>query len=136
MREIHGTQQNPGAGGWPTIRYFNKKTGYGGEAYPKKTSKAMCDELGDNEMMQAYVEEQGGTSLCSIETLAGCSEKENKFITKWKPKTSDEVAKEATRLEGMQSKDSGSMKADVLAWNKARIRILKKLGEGGKKDEL
>lgn len=38
-----------GAGGWPTVRYFNKETGYGGKAYPKKTSKAMCDELGPKE---------------------------------------------------------------------------------------
>ena len=31
-----------------------------GAAYEKKTSKAMCDELGDLEYMRAYVEEQGG----------------------------------------------------------------------------
>ena len=30
-----------------------------GAAYEKKTSKAMCDELGDLEYMRAYVEEQG-----------------------------------------------------------------------------
>ena len=41
-----GGAQNPGAGGWPTIRYYNRKTGYDGEAYVKKTSKSMCDELG------------------------------------------------------------------------------------------
>jgi len=28
---IHGTPQNPGAGGWPTLRYFNTDTGYGGK---------------------------------------------------------------------------------------------------------
>ena len=36
---------NPGAGGWPTIRYFNTKTGYEGAPYTKKTDKAMCEEL-------------------------------------------------------------------------------------------
>ena len=30
-----------------------------GAAYEKKTSKAMCDELGDLDYMRAYVEEQG-----------------------------------------------------------------------------
>eukprot|EP01050_Picozoa_sp_SAG11_P058854 SAG11_NODE_37811_length_255_cov_0.660256_1_plen_39_part_10 len=30
---------NSGAGGWPTIRYFNKETGYDGKPYPKKTDK-------------------------------------------------------------------------------------------------
>lgn len=38
---------SPGAGGWPTIRYFNKETGKDGAPYEKKTDKAMCDELGD-----------------------------------------------------------------------------------------
>merc|ERR1719161_37046 len=136
VRDIHGEQQSPGAGGWPTIRYFNKETGYGGKPYPKKTDKAMCDELGDTSNMQAYVEEMGGTSLCSIETLKGCSDKESKFISKWKPKSVDDVAKELARLDGMQSKDSGSMKPDTLAWSKSRIGILKKLSGGGKKDEL
>lgn len=26
---------NPGSGGWPTIRYFNKETGVAGEKYTK-----------------------------------------------------------------------------------------------------
>ena len=72
---IRGTY-NPGAGGWPTIRYFNTKTGYEGSPYTQKTSGAMCDELGKNENMQAYVEEAGGTSLCKAADGAGCGEKE------------------------------------------------------------
>ena len=43
---------NPGAGGWPTIKYFNKQTGYEGAPYEKKTDGAMCDELGNEENMQ------------------------------------------------------------------------------------
>ena len=31
IRSIHGVNQAPGAGGWPTIRYYNQATGYGGE---------------------------------------------------------------------------------------------------------
>lgn len=67
IRECHGTPQNPGQGGWPTIRYFNKDTGYGGKPYAKKTQKAMCDELGDKKNMQAYVEEMGKTKLAKEE---------------------------------------------------------------------
>jgi hypothetical protein len=37
-----GGDLSPGAGGWPTIRYFNKATGYDGTPYAKKTDKAMC----------------------------------------------------------------------------------------------
>lgn len=37
---------SPGAGGWPTVRKFNKATGLEGEAYNKATGDAMCTELG------------------------------------------------------------------------------------------
>ena len=33
VREAFGTPQNPGSGGWPTIRYYNKETGCAGEAW-------------------------------------------------------------------------------------------------------
>ena len=38
----NGGQLNPGKGGWPTIRYFNKGTGYDGAEYQKKTGDSMC----------------------------------------------------------------------------------------------
>ncbi len=31
------------------MRYFNAETGYDGAPYKQKTSKSMCDELGDME---------------------------------------------------------------------------------------
>ena len=74
---------NPGAGGWPTIRYFNQKTGYEGAPYTKKTGGAMCDELGNEKYMQEYVEEAGSTSLCKASDGAGCGEKELGFIEKY-----------------------------------------------------
>ena len=33
-----GSSFGPGAGGWPTMRYFNKETGVGGEKYKAQTS--------------------------------------------------------------------------------------------------
>lgn len=95
VRDIHGKPQQAGAGGWPTIRYFNKQTGYGGAAYPKRfDGMAMCDELGKMEYMQDYVENYGGASLCSIDTLKGCSDAEKTMINSFKGKGAAEVKKE------------------------------------------
>jgi len=135
VRKIHGEDQGPGAGGWPTIRYFNKETGYGGKAYPKKTQEAMCDELGPkNDYMQQYVEEMGGTSLCNVKkTDTGCSDKQKTFIEKWNTKPSDEISKQLERLKGMVDKSGDSMKPEALSWAKQRLGIFKQLA---KKDEL
>jgi hypothetical protein len=125
-----GGDLSPGAGGWPTIRYFNKATGYDGAAYPKKTDKAMCDELGDEEYMEAYVTELGGASLCAVADGAGCTDKEKGFIEKWKDKPADDIASQTERLTKMVG---GSMKKDLLQWVKQRLAILKQLAP---KEEL
>lgn len=138
VREINGVQQNPGAGGWPTVRFFNKETGYGGKPYEKKTDQAMCDELGPKtEYMQMLVEELGGTSLCNVKSPgSGCSEKQQEFIKKWSDKPADDVEKQLARLQKMMDDGQGSaMKPDALTWVKHRIGIFKQLG-GSKKDEL
>jgi len=124
---------NPGAGGWPTIRYFNKETGYGGQAYDKKTDKSMCDELGDETYMKAYVEEAGHTSLCSISTGKGCSEKEKQFIETWKGKSLQDVEAQLTRLKGMTG---GKMTADLKQWLSQRMAILTQFQKAHTKTEL
>lgn len=121
---------SPGAGGWPTIRYFNKKTGYEGGDYVKKTSEAMCTELGPGQpYMQEYIEEYGGASLCSVKTEEGCTDKEKNFIQTWKKKLADgtpaaDVEKQITRLSGMVG---NSMKAELLQWVRQRLAIFKQL---------
>jgi len=130
---IRGEPHNPGAGGWPTIRYFNKETGYEGKNYPKKTDKAMCDELGDIEYMTDYILESGSTSKCSAETGAGCGEKELKYIEKFKAKGAADVAAQTTRLAGMTE---GKMKPELLKWIKQRLAILKQLPLGEAAKEL
>ena len=60
---IRGPPYNPGAGGWPTIRYFNAETGPGGAPYEKKTDLPVCSELLDIGRMTDYVESAGKTSL-------------------------------------------------------------------------
>lgn len=130
--QIRG-DHNPGAGGWPTIRYFNKKTGYEGASYVKKTNDAMCTELGNNEYMRAYIEEAGETSLCSVVTLEGCGDREKKFIATYKEKSQVDVDAQLTRLEKMTG---GSMKPELMKWVKQRLAILKQLSGNNGKSEL
>ena len=40
-----GTPQNPGAGGWPTLRYYNADTGPGGAPVERITNQKICDEF-------------------------------------------------------------------------------------------
>jgi len=95
----------------------------------------MCDELGNEEYMQAYVEEAGNTGLCQVGNPENCSEKEQAFITKWAAKSKEDQEKQYARLQGMQGK---SMKAELKKWLNQRASILKQLlAEGaGVKEEL
>jgi hypothetical protein len=117
---------SPGAGGWPTIRYYNKETGVQGRDYEKKTSMAMCSELGpEGGMLQQYIEEAGKTSLCSVAPpYKGCSEKEKAFIGKVLALSDDERSAQLNRLEAMKG---SKMKDDLRLWLNQRIAILSKL---------
>lgn len=129
VREYEGENQSPGAGGWPTVRYFNKACPKGCP-YTKKTSDAMCTELGNDKYMEAYVEEAGGVSLCSKESTEACDERSLKYLNKWSDKSTEEVGKEISRLEKVTS---GKSKPELAEWAQKRLGILKSLGG---KDEL
>lgn len=118
--QIRGTH-NPGAGGWPTIKYFNKETGYEGKPYVQKTSDAMCTELGNDKYMTDYIEEAGNTYLCDAVTQDGCDEKQSKYAKKFSEAPLDKVEKELDRLNSMAG---GAMKEDLKAWLQQRINIL------------
>lgn len=130
-QSIRGAPYNPGAGGWPTIRYFNTGTGYEGSPYVKKTSKAMCDELGDIGYMTDYVTEMGSTSACDAVSGAGCGEKELGYIAKWKLKSAEDVASQVARLEGMTD---GKMKPELSKWIKQRLAVLQQLPVAAEKE--
>ena len=115
---------NPGAGGWPTIKYFNKETGYEGAPYVKKTSKAMCDELGDVDTLEEYVLEASGLSLCDVVSGEGCSDKEKAFAEKYSVKPISDVKSQLKRLSGM---DATKMTSELAGWLKKRKAILKSL---------
>ena len=86
----------PGNGGWPTIRYFNKDTGHDGAPYTQRTKDSVCDELGKVEYMRAYVEHVSGVPSCDVISFVGCSEQDTQFIHLWTlVKTREELIKEA-----------------------------------------
>jgi len=120
----NGEAYNPGAGGWPTIRYFNKETGIAGGTYVKKTSEAMCTELGDEERMIDYIEEIGKTSICAVETKKGCDEKEIGYIAKMESESNEVLESKLDRLVSMEN---STMTPELLSWLKKRKKILKKL---------
>lgn len=124
MREsrIIGPPHNPGAGGWPTIRYFNKETGLAGANYVKKTNTAMCDELGNLDNMKAYIMEAGGTSFCKVENGAGCDDREVVYIAKMKEKT---IAERKNQLDRLLKMEGNSMKKELKQWLSKRKAILK-----------
>lgn len=130
-----GDGANPGSGGWPTIRYFNKETGTKGAAYVKKIDSApMCEELGPKHgLLNDYIMEASGTSLCSVvEPYSGCSEKEIKYIKKMAKmaiKGEEDLEAQSRRLTEMSEK---KMKPALKKWMSQRLAILKSLlKEGG-----
>jgi len=132
----NGEPYSPGVGGWPTVRYFNQETGIAGGTYEKKTTKSMCEELGNEDLMVEYVEEYGKTSLCAVATEKGCSEKETAYISKMKSKSSDELTAQIERLESMED---SSMTPELFKWLKQRKKILNQLvgaNERAGSDEL
>lgn len=128
---IRGPPHNPGAGGWPTVRYFTKETGVDGANYEKKTSGQMCDELGDLNNMVDYVESASGAELCAA-SGANCNEKEMAYLEKRKSLSQQELKGQLDRLQKI---NSDSLKDELKEWNFRRQRIIMKLMSGGK-DEL
>ena len=120
----NGEPYNPGAGGWPTVRYFNKETGIAGGTYQKKTNLPMCQELGNEDNMIAYVEEYGKTALCAVGSEEGCSEKEIGYITKMRNKSGEDLT---AALERLVSMEDWEMAEDLRKWLNQRKRILNQM---------
>lgn len=119
-----GGPYQAGAGGWPTIRYFNKATGADGAPYEKQTDKSMCDELGADEYMGAYVESAGSTSACLAADGSGCEPKEVEYLAKMRDAAPEKRADALARLKGMVG---GAMKPELQKWLGQRVSILAQL---------
>ena len=117
---------------WPTIRYFNKDTGPEGASYAKRTSDAICVELGDKDYLADYVEQSGSTALCSV-SGENCDEREQEYLKKIKQDA--QIQKEADRLGSM---DFASMSVDDQLWAFKQRRIVQRLllaqGKGAKEE--
>lgn len=130
VRDYKGESQSPGAGGWPTVRYFNKECPKGC-AYTKKTGDPMCTELGDDQYMEGYVEEAGGVSLCGVGNRDGCDKRQLGYLDKWSGKPKADMQSQIERLQKMNGQ---KMRKELADWVRARIGILKSLMNA--KDEL
>lgn len=129
---VRDPKYGAGAGGWPTIRYFNTATGYDGAAYTQKTSKSMCDELGgDGQLLRDYINEKG-VPPCKADTGAHCDARETAFLETWRARSGAEARAEQARLEKMLG---GSVKPDLKKWIQQRAAILAQLIQG-RPDEL
>ena len=100
-----------GVGGYPTIKVWkdgNVEDYQGGR---------------DFEGLLEYVTENLAT-LCDVSKPDSCSEKAQKYITKWQAKDVADVEKEAARLEGMAG---SSMTPDLKKWLRERMQVLRQL---------
>jgi len=85
----------------------------------------MCEELGgEGDMLQDYIEAAGNTSLCSVETRSGCSDREVAYIDKMAAIPADDVQAQFDRILTMEGE---SMKPELKDWMLTRKKILQKL---------
>lgn len=107
--------------GYPTIKYFD---GSDPEGSPYQGGR-------DYESLEKFVVdtlEKG----CVISELDDCTEKEQKYITKFSAKGAEAVEKELKRLDGMKAK---KMKATQKEWLLGRLNILKQLQQSPEASE-
>lgn len=119
-----GSPYEAGAGGWPTIRYFNQQTGPGGKAYTQKTDKPMCEELGDVINMRTYVTSAGSTSPCDLGTGEECTDQEVEYRAKFDGKTEAELS---AQIDKLMQKGAGKMKPHLRDWLGQRLNVLHQL---------
>lgn len=106
--------QEHGIKGYPTIRYFvdgDEK----GEDYQGGR---------DFDSLQKFVQDTLEIKCDIANPSEGCSEKEIKYLEKMKDKSQDDRVKQIERLEKMKG---DSMKAELKAWLKQRLYILKSI---------
>jgi len=57
-----GQAHEAGRGGWPTLKYFNSKTGVAGAKYVQKQQGPVCEEMKVPSAVEAWVLETSGAS--------------------------------------------------------------------------
>lgn len=97
----------------PTIKYFMDGDSKGEDYQGGR----------DFDSLKSFVEETLEVK-CDVKSPTECSEKEKAYIEKMKAKSKDDRVKQIARLEGMAGE---SMKADLKAWLRQRLHILRSL---------
>lgn len=105
--------QAKGVSGYPTIKYY-----VDGEENAYQGSR-------EYDGLKAFVEENLEPK-CSVEEQDGCTQREKDYIAKMQAKGAADIAKQLARMEGMQNK---SMKPELKAWVKTRLRLLTQMSE-------
>ena len=99
--------------GYPTLKYWKD-----GEENDYKLGR-------DYESMSYFVEGTLHRPCLLASKEATCDERSLKYIAKMEAKGGEAMGKEVGRLEGMLEK--GAMKAELRAWAKERVGILKQM---------
>mmetsp|Transcript_4020 Transcript_4020/g.6325 ORF Transcript_4020/g.6325 Transcript_4020/m.6325 type:complete len:141 (+) Transcript_4020:217-639(+) len=99
--------------GYPTIKYFYDGDSKGEDYQGGRDFDSLKDFVVEN--LEAK---------CDVKDGKDCSDKEKAYIEKMKGKTSDDRVKQITRLEKMAGE---SMKAELKAWLRQRLHILRTL---------
>jgi len=127
------TDSNAGHDGWPTIRYYNHRTGLAGGDYVRKTNDQVCDELGDNENFISYVETMGKTTMCKL-NLEGCDDTEITFLQAMQ-RSGTTVQKrilaslKEEEMNAVANRVDEALQNDLLRWLGQRRKLLKLLLE-------
>jgi hypothetical protein len=131
-----GPPNNPGQGGWPTIRYFNKETGMDGASYEKKTEKSVCTELGPNEIyLMEYIHQAADMTSCAT-FGTGCDERLTDYVENMRQKPAGDWTEELDRLKAL---DETSMEENEQGWVEACRKIVAALiseQEGSEPEEI
>lgn len=99
--------------GYPTIKYFHDGD-LKGEDYQEGRDFNSLKEFVENKL----------EIKCDVKTGSRCTDKEKAYIEKMKVKGSGDRVKQIKRLEGMAGE---SMKAELKAWLRQRLHILRML---------
>jgi hypothetical protein len=120
---LRGAPYDPGAGGWPTIRYFNANTGPTGAFYEKTTPLPVSDELADYDRMMDYVEVEGTTVLCAVDGT-GCDDRARHYLEKIQTMTRADQETQLQKLSKIMLDDHGTIKEPWKNWVRLRKRII------------
>ena len=117
---------NPGAGGWPTLRYFNAETGLAGAPVERKTTMKICDEFKDGDRMIEATKES--MKICKPDG-EGCDPDEQAFLAEWQTKPAADLAAAIETIEDLLSEAKQKKM-------KQEAKLLAKLVSAAGSDEL